>query len=292
MNQNGFLYLEDVTQTTKRALVLSGGGSKGAFQVGKILQLTEQADFKSWDIISGVSVGAINAGFLAMFNKEDQHLGALGLRDLWLKHVTGNSSVYHTWAPGLLTYIPAIWKGSLFSTAPLKSVIVNNIDHYRCINSNVTTTVGTCSINTGKYKTVSKSDLHFLDYILASASFPIAFPAVEIDGDLYTDGGVRTVIPIMDAISLGATDIDVIMTSPPEHVMRSVASSAIRKIVPFALRVTDILLDEVFMADVARIQHEHKVNIRVHAPRRMPSKTSLDFNGENVRELLEAGYLY
>lgn len=271
---------------------MSGGGSRGAFQVGKILQLTEEQSFTGWDIISGVSVGAINAGFLSMFNKEEQHLGALGLRDLWLKHVTGNSSIYRPWAPGILTYIPAAWKGSLFSTEPLRNVINNNISHYRCINSNVLTTVGTCSINTGKYKTISKSDIHFLDYILASASFPIAFPAVEIDGELYTDGGVRTVIPIMDAIALGATDIDVIMTSPPEHVMRSVASTTIKKFIPFALRVTDILLDEVFMADVARIQHEHKVNIRVHAPRRMPSKTSLDFNGENVRELLEAGYLY
>lgn len=276
--------------TSRRALVLSGGGSKGAFQVGKILQLVEQGS--RWDIISGVSVGAINAGFLSMFNKEEQHLGALGLRDLWLKHVTGNSSIYKPWAPGLLTYIPAAWKGSLFSTEPLDRLIKDNIDHYRTLNSNVVTTVGTCSINSGRYKLVSKSDLHFLDYILASASFPIAFPAVEIDGELYTDGGVRTVIPIMDAISLGATDIDVIMTSPPEHVMRSVTTMAIKKIIPFALRVTDILLDEVFMADVARIQHEHKVNIRVHAPRRMPSKTSLDFNGENVRELLEAGYLY
>jgi len=57
----------------KRALILGGGGSKGAFQVGKLKQLVEQG--YKWDQITGVSVGAINALFLGMFSKKDQDFG-------------------------------------------------------------------------------------------------------------------------------------------------------------------------------------------------------------------------
>ena len=53
----------------KRVLILGGGGVKGAYQVGVIKKLAEQGI--KWDLILGVSVGAITGSYLAMFNQNN-----------------------------------------------------------------------------------------------------------------------------------------------------------------------------------------------------------------------------
>lgn len=275
----------------KRALVLSGGGSKGAFQVGKIKQLTERGFM--WDIITGVSVGALNTSFLAMYNVRDQRQAAIDLVELWDTCVTSNASIYKGWAPWILTYVPAIWKGSVYNTQPLKELLHAKFLHERMHNSDVEVYIGSCSVNTGLYKVCKKDEPKFLDFVLASASFPIAFPPVMIDGELYTDGGVRTVVPIMDAINAGATEIDVIMTSPVQTdttSIRTIPSSAVSKIIPLALRVTDILLDEVFLMDIERIKHTHNVIINIFAPKNPSTHSSLDFSKCHIDRLMKEGY--
>lgn len=271
-----------------KALVLSGGGSKGAYQVGVLKALVEKGS--RWDFIAGVSVGALNAAFLGMFDVDDQPHAVLELEKMWVHSITDNESIYKGWAPGLLTYIPAAWKGSVYSTQPLKNLIQRVFDHSKMLASNVQVVVGTTSVNTGEYKAIEKSNNKFCDYVLASASFPIAFPPVCIDGELYTDGGVRTIVPIMDAIAIGATEIDVILTSPHKHSMRYVASKTISKIMPLTLRITDILLDEVYVSDLARIEHLHNVKINVYAPKKQTMYSSLYFNSRNIKTLIDYGY--
>lgn len=271
-----------------KALVLSGGGSKGAYQVGVLKALVERGH--KWDFIAGVSVGALNAAFLAMFDIEQQHQAAFDLEKMWLQNITNNNSIYRGWAPGLLTYLPAAWKGSVYSTEPLRLLIQKAFNHQKMIKTNVEVVVGACSVNTGEYLTIDKKNQRFLDFVLASASFPIAFPPVNIGGELFTDGGVRTIVPIMDAIAAGATDIDVILTSPHKHPMRKVASGAISKIMPLTLRITDILLDEVYASDLARIEHLHNVKINVYAPTTQARYSSLYFNSANIKTLIQDGY--
>ena len=281
-----------------RALVLSGGGSKGAFQVGKIKKLTEEGH--RWNLVTGVSVGALNAAFLGKYNIDHQDTAAKELERLWLERVSKNSSVYEGWLPGILTYIPAVYRGSVWSTRPLRALLQDSFASGQLITTDTRVIIGVTSVTTGEYKTVNKFNASFIDYVLASASFPIAFPAVEIDGELWTDGGVRTVVPILDAIKAGATDIDVVMTSPVSPVIRrlAVASSRIDhsttrplKIIPMALRVTDILLDEVFSADLEKVQASYpNVTIRIHAPEFASKKNSLDFDANNIRTLLLEGY--
>lgn len=274
----------------KRALVLSGGGSKGAFQVGKIKQLTERGH--RWDVVTGVSVGALNTSFLAMYNVEDQRVAAEELVELWDAHVTSSSCIYKGWAPWILTYIPAIWKGSVYSTQPLKELLESKFSHDKMNASNVEVYIGSCSVNTGIYKVIKKGDPNFLDFVLASASFPIAFPPVLINEELFTDGGVRTVVPIVDAIQAGATEIDVIMTSPvsPKTSVREVPTKAVSKIIPLALRVTDILLDEVFLTDIERIKNTYNVAINIFAPKESSSHSSLDFSKCHIDRLMKEGY--
>ena len=62
---------------TKRALVLSGGGSRGSYQVGAIQALLEAG--RQWNTIHGISVGALNASWLAMHSPEEQKFSSQGL---------------------------------------------------------------------------------------------------------------------------------------------------------------------------------------------------------------------
>jgi predicted acylesterase/phospholipase RssA len=64
----------------KRGLCLSGGGSHGAYQVGVLKALSESG--RSWDYVSGVSVGSINGIFIAMHKPEEQKKAQMALAKL------------------------------------------------------------------------------------------------------------------------------------------------------------------------------------------------------------------
>ena len=70
----GAMAASQVSATVCRALAMSGGGSKGAFEAGALYGMYHAkpagADF-DWDVVTGVSAGAINAGALSIFSKED-----------------------------------------------------------------------------------------------------------------------------------------------------------------------------------------------------------------------------
>lgn len=272
----------------KRALILSGGGSKGSFQVGKLKQLVEQG--YRWDQITGVSVGAINAIYLGMFNKHEQHFGVLQLENLWRTKINGNSSVYDHWLPGSLTYVASLWKGSLFDTSPLRSLIEMNVDIDKVKQSNVPIHIGVCSLNSGKFKTVLATESNIIDYVMASSSFPIAFPTIEIDGEVFTDGGIRNTVPIRTAIASGVSEIDVIINNPLELGIARVSSSKLRSLTSKVFRTIDILSDEVLVSELHELCLQNNITLRIHAPASHSEKHPLDFDKDHISKLIELGY--
>lgn len=272
----------------KRALILSGGGSKGSFQVGKLKQLVEQG--YRWDQITGVSVGAINAIYLGMFNKHEQHFGVLQLENLWRTKINGNCSVYEPWLPGSLTYVASLWKGSLFDTSPLRSLIEMNVDIDKVKQSNVPIHIGVCSLNSGKFKTVLATESNIIDYVMASSSFPIAFPTIEIDGEVFTDGGIRNTVPIRTAIASGVSEIDVIINNPLELGIARVSSSKLRSLTSKVFRTIDILSDEVLVSELHELCLQNNITLRIHAPAGHSEKHPLDFDKDHISKLIELGY--
>jgi NTE family protein len=272
----------------KRALILGGGGCRGAFQVGKLKQLVEQG--YRWDQITGVSVGAINAVFLGMFNKKDQDFGVAQLETLWKIKINGNCSIYEPWLPGPLTYVASLWKGSLFDTTPLRNLIESNVDTDKIKNSNVSISVGVCSLNSGKFKTVSGFHPNIIDYVMASSGFPIAFPTTEIDGEVFTDGGIRNAVPITNAIISGVEEIDIIVTNPVTQGLSIEKSSNLKSIVSKIFRTIDILSDEVLVSELHDLCSQHGIKLRIHAPDTFSTKHPLDFNPEHIAKLIDSGY--
>lgn len=230
----------------KRALVLSGGGARAAYQVGVLQALADllpEGIHNPFPIICGTSAGAINAVALA------SHPGTFreavtGLAGLW-KALTPGHVFHDGWLDLLrgigLLGISLFNQGvghnrplSLLDNAPLWKLVGDNlrfdnigkaIDEDRLLAVSVSATGYSSGRSMSFFE--GKSDLEGwsryrrsgvptrlrLEHLLASSAIPTIFPAVRIDHDYYGDGALRQLAPISPALHLGAESIFVIGVS-------------------------------------------------------------------------------
>ncbi len=285
-----------------RALVLSGGAAKGAYQVGALKHL--MGDLKiQYDILCGISVGAINNGWLAMFGHGQEQECIDGLEEMWRELKT--SDIYVNWVDwpkpfSYLGYIKALWKPSIYNSAPLMELIRTKYNSERMRASGKSLRVGAVSLNTGEYRIFDESFENMTEAILASSSFPGAFLPIKIDGQLWTDGGVKEVTPLKSAISLGTTAIDVIITSPEKDLSDFTDNPNIIKLGP---RIVDIMSEEIMLNDLARAMEINKLikdgasipnkkylDIRIFRPDETLVESSLVFEQEFIRPMIKKGY--
>ena len=112
-----FAEQQQATQDSCLALALNGGGSKGAYQAGVIYGWMHEGnpdDFQ-WDVVTGISGGAINTGALSMWAKEDGLAMSEWLSDTWA--ILHTSDVYVEWPGGLIWGL--LEKSSIFDNRPL-----------------------------------------------------------------------------------------------------------------------------------------------------------------------------
>jgi predicted acylesterase/phospholipase RssA len=184
-----------------RALVLSGGGAKGSWQVGACEHLVAEKGI--WfDIISGVSVGAINGTTLAHARDLDglrSHLERL--RSVWFG-VRGNDNIYRRRRFGALGLALGKW-GGLYDTTPLREeVLGREIDPAQVAASPIRLRVGYVDLRSRCYRTAGNDHPRLRDAVLASCAMPVLFPPVHLPGsrELGVDGGVRSFAPLADAL--------------------------------------------------------------------------------------------
>lgn len=186
----------------KRALVLSGGGSKGSYQLG-VYKALKRLGIKV-NIITGTSIGAINGALLASGDYRKA-------KKLWISTKTKNV-LYHDIAN------PKEYKEILKEYVTNKGLKFDKAEEYigKIINeknlrkSKIDYGLVTVNLKTRVPKMLSKSEIpngKLISYICASAA---CFPAVEkkeIDGEYYIDGGYYDNLPINLAIGMGADEV-------------------------------------------------------------------------------------
>lgn len=232
-------------------IVLSGGGARGAYEAGVIKYIRSELPPRvrahaRFEIVTGTSVGAINACFLAA-HAHAPELQGRALADVWerlriegvyrvgwreLSHLPrfllgsrGRGELDEVVGPGRL--------GGLLNTAPLEQLvrrgtrwqsITKNLEtgdlHGVCVNATHLASgkthsfVQTKGLKLPAWSTdpqvVPKSVEIGPDHALASAAIPWVFPCVDINGDVYCDGGLKLNTPISPAVRLGADRILVI----------------------------------------------------------------------------------
>jgi NTE family protein len=219
------------------ALILSGGGARGAYEVGVLWYIFDElARIRGApprvDILSGTSVGAINACYLAA-HLGDPVLGVRRLVDVWtelqLTRVLGFGFRQVATLPRLLMGGTANGTG-LFDVRPMADLVQKEISWRavtRCLRRRQlrALSVSCTEVSTGRTvvfmqtspdavipstappRTLFRADRIGPPHALASAAIPILFPPVRIDRELYLDGGLRQNTPIAPALRLGATHI-------------------------------------------------------------------------------------
>jgi NTE family protein len=227
----------------KIALVLPGGGARGAFQVGVLKALAEwlpKGANSPFAVLSGTSAGAINSVVLASKARRfalgvaelDRVWGSFRCRKVYrADNRTMLKSGLHWMSSivlgGLLVGSPR----SLLDNAPLRTLLSRNIRFPRiqsAIDRGYLDAVAVTAASYDSARSTSffqaapghrawsrtrrmglRGQLH-LDHLMASIAVPMIFPPVQVDGEYFGDGAMRQATPLSPAIHLGADRILVI----------------------------------------------------------------------------------
>lgn len=276
----------------RRALCISGGGSKGAYSLGAIKALLESG--RQYDVITGVSVGALIGAHFAMYPKEKQLEAYADIEKIWL-NIKNNNTIYKPWAPAFLTYLYSFWKGGIYDMSPLRELLVKEVVAEKLLTSGVNFEVGVCSIQSGRYKSIDltnnlENNKNSIDWVWASCVFPVLFPPVTINGEQWVDGGVKNVIPIKDVIKYNVDAVDVVITGPRKE-SANIDMTHIESAIDVGLRSAELLSDKAYSSDLEDVSTFFgDVNISIFEPKHQVNDDSFEFNPEEIRKLIQQGY--
>jgi NTE family protein len=273
------------------ALVLSGGGARGAYQTGVLRRLSQRFPDLRFSIITGVSAGAINASFIAahpgpLAEAMDELCGVwscLQVEDIFRVDTPSLARHFTRWATRLASggspVAPAV--RGLVDSAPLYGTIERSsstvdgeligIEHN--LEQKRLKALALTALNYSTGQTVTwvqgrgfqpwyqprHRSFHAriaVEHIMASAALPLFFPAVRLGDDWYGDGGVRLSTPLVPALRLGATRI--LAVSP--HYEPSFEEAERPKIpgYPPPAQILSHLMDSIFLdvldEDVRRLE--------------------------------------
>lgn len=276
-----------------RALVLSGGGSKGAYQVGALKYILGEKQVV-YDALCGVSVGAINVAYLSMFKEGQEAESSQILSHMWSQ--LENSKIYKRWFPFGRWH--AIWRKSFFDSSPLHNLLKSGISLEKIRESGKHVNVGTVSLSSGKYTIFDQTSDYFIDAVIASASFPGMLTPVEFLGQLWTDGGIKEISPIKKAVELGADIIDVIICNPKTRVKKFIENPTT---VDVLKRSMDLSTDKIMANDIEKVEmynilaqngltEKKYVQLNIVRPDLNLIEDLLDFRPEKIREMMAKGY--
>ncbi len=190
-----------------KAIVLSGGGSKGAYQMG-VWKALKKLNIK-YDIVTGTSVGAINGALMVQgeYHKAIKLWKELSFELLFGKKdfqdVKNITDVYKVYAKNIVT------SGGI-NPKELEQILRLVIKEKKVRNSKIN--YGMVTVKVPKFKALylSKDKIpngKLVDYLMASATCFPAFQMKKINGESYIDGGFYDNMPINLAIKMGADEI-------------------------------------------------------------------------------------
>jgi NTE family protein len=217
------------------ALLLQGGGALGAYQAGVYQALSEANLHPDW--VAGISIGAINAALIAG-NPPEQRVAKL--RAFW-EGITANplfdwvaaadeftprgdiarsafNRLSAAWvlfggAPGFFALRqPVPWlhpdgcleATSFYETKLLKATLEQLVDFDRINSGEMRFSVGAVNVRTGNFVYFDNTTREIRpEHVMASGSLPPGFPAVEIEGEYYWDGGLLSNTPLQWVVEHG-----------------------------------------------------------------------------------------
>jgi len=286
-----------------RALVISGGGSKGAF-AGGIAQYLLEEEKQSYDLFLGTSTGSLLISHLALgkvetikeaFTQVNQSsifsnnpflvVNKKGVERIKINHF----NVLKNLIRGRKTF------GESFN---LRSLIEQqlSIDDFHTLkqkNKEVVVCVANLTGNSVEYKKLSDcSYADFLDWIWISCNFVPFMSLTTKEGCEYADGGLGCIIPIEKAISLGATHVDAILLDTEFQQTNRVHSrnpfdalSTIFSFISDRIEVQNIHIGKL-------VAEDYNASLRMFYTPRVLTTNSLVFNQNQMKAWWKEGFEY
>jgi NTE family protein len=283
-----------------KALVLSGGSILGAFQAGAIAKVLSEGFVP--DVVIGISVGALNGGFITNFigewrtarqpkvnaaTKETMwQTAGQALHEFWTQNVRKPSDLL---VPKSDLPISLLFGGQfngIYDASPLYVLIDKTLklEHMRHVET-CKFLAGAVKMGNGQIKYVDQKSDDVISFIKASAALPVVLPMVEID--FYSDGGLRDIVPLQQAIAMGATEIKVIVCQTLELESRNINTTTLAS---FVSRALEVLTNEVVMADLhLEPADAARVKVDLISPSRVLGTAIDNFQAANITDLLEMG---
>ncbi|PRX43336.1 patatin-like phospholipase family protein [Salegentibacter salegens] len=284
-----------------RALVISGGGSKGAF-AGGVAQYLIQEEGKKYDLFLGTSTGSLLIPHLAMGNIDKVYeiytnvnqRKIFNVNPFVVKRKEGREYV-------TINYFNMFWqfvrkKRTFGESQNLRKHIKRNFseenfDQLKNQVEDVIVTVSNLSKNRVEYKSINDfSYENFCDWIWISCNYIPFMSLANKDGFEYADGGLGCVVPIREAIKRGATEVDAIILEAENMEYNKVLGKN-----PFSLMINlfGFLLDQVEYHDIvegklAALNKKVKLNT-YYTPTKL-TENSLVFNKKLMGEWWQQGY--
>lgn len=196
------------------ALVLSGGGSKGSYQIG-VWKALKKLHIK-FDIVTGTSVGALNG---ALVTQKSYYKAIRLWKKLNLKLLFGENAIDSKDDLDVMKmYGNNFIKHGGMEVKELENLIEKEINYKKFLKSKINYGLVTFNLTNKKPIQMTKKEIPenlIGDYLMASASCYPAFKKKEIEGKKYIDGGIFDNLPINLAIDMGADEIIAVDLSAP-----------------------------------------------------------------------------
>jgi NTE family protein len=286
-----------------RALVISGGGSKGAF-AGGVTQYLLQNKGYSYDLFIGTSTGSLLIPHLALGNidKLNSIYTNVGMDKIFdinpfiikrkkgIEYVTINHfNVIRQFFRGKRTFGESRKLREFIKT----SISVSEFQHLQSLSIDVVVTVTNISKNEAEYKSIKNCTYdEFCDWIWISSNYVPFMSIVKKEGCEYGDGGFSSLIPIREAINRGATEIDVIILETEISITKTILGKN-----PFSLLIDLFLftLDQVGKLDLlnGKLAAKNKnVKLNLYYTPTKLTNNALIFNRKKMKKWWQQGYNY
>jgi predicted patatin/cPLA2 family phospholipase len=284
-----------------KALVISGGGSKGAFAGGVAQYLIDEKK-NEYDLFIGTSTGSLLITHLALGKLEE--LKTLYTSVHQRKIFSNNPFIVRT-VHGekvvSVNHLNTFWnfingRRTFGESKNLRKFIKKNItesyfNNVKASDKDIIVTVSNLTTNQVEYKSIKDYNyLDFCDWIWGSCNYVPFMSLLRKDGYEYADGGFGCLVPIREAILRGATEVDAIILETEVTQFNRMPSKN-----PFSLLSTvfDFMLDHVERHNVTigKLQAKHSnVKLNLYYTPTVLTTNSLIFNKKLMAKWWKYGY--
>jgi predicted patatin/cPLA2 family phospholipase len=289
--------------TNKRALVISGGGSKGAF-AGGVAQYLIKENKRIYDIFIGTSTGSLMVSHLAIGKIEE-------LKSLYTnvnqQTIFSNNPFIIKKKYGekviAINHLNTLWniingRKTFGESRNLRKLIKNNITEEMFLKiieneKEVVVTVSNLSTNEVEYKTLRECTYNdFCDWVWASCNYIPFMSLLEKNGCQYADGGFGCLVPIREAILRGAKEVDAIILETEVTQINRMKSKN-----PFSLLFDtfDFMLEHVERHNITigkLTAKQNNVKLNLYYTPSVLTTNSLIFDKKLMRKWWQSGFEY